>query len=140
MSPPSPACSPPFRNRIPPDMTYPTRAPAWRRYLRFWKSSVKSDIDAELQFHFEARIDELVALGQTPSAARATASDEFGDLDQARQALQSIDGRMAQRQSRGERLRGWTDDAAYGVRSLLRTPAVTLTIIVTLALGLGMNA
>jgi predicted permease len=121
-------------------MPYPTRAPTWLRYLRFWKSSVKSDIDAELQFHFDARIDELTALGDSRTAAHTKASYEFGDLDQTRRALQSIDTRIAQRQSRIERLRGWRDDAAYGIRSLLRTPAVTLTIIVTLALGLGMNA
>lgn len=121
-------------------MPYPTRTPTWLRYLRFWKSSVKSDVDTELQFHFEARIDELVAFGESRTAAHTKASYEFGDLDQTRRALQSIDTRIAQRQSRVERLRGWRDDAAYGIRSLRRTPAVTLTIIVTLALGLGMNA
>lgn len=101
---------------------------------------MKSDIDSEIQFHFDARIEELVAHGESPSAARLRASAEFGDLDQTRLALQSIDTRIAQRQARLERWRGWRDDAAYGIRSLLRTPAVTLTIIVTLALGLGMNA
>jgi putative ABC transport system permease protein len=121
-------------------MPYSTRTPAWRRYLRFWKSNVKSDVDAELQFHFDARIDELMALGESPSAAHAKALDEFGDLGETRQALHAIDARIAQRQSRLERLRGWRDDAAYGIRSLLRTPSVTITIIVTLALGLGMNA
>ena len=121
-------------------MSYPTRRPDWLRYLRFWKSDVQSEIDAELRFHFDARIAELVALGIDPSAARAQAEEEFGNLGDVRASLREIDGRIAQRRARGEWIDGVRQDVAYGIRSLLRTPAVTATIVVTLALGLGMNA
>src|SRR3954469_5286609 len=62
------------------DMKYPTPAPTWRRYLRFWGPSVQSDIDAELRFHFDARISELVSQGVRPEDARAQAMSEFGDI------------------------------------------------------------
>src|SRR4051812_31333407 len=121
-------------------MSYPTRVPSWRRYLRFWGSSVQSDIDAELRFHFDARISELVAQGESLATARARAIEEFGDVTQVSQTLRDIDGRMARRRSRLEWIGGVRDDVVYGIRSLRRTPGVTTTIILTLALGLGVNA
>ena len=121
-------------------MPYPTKKPAWLRYLRFWRSNAQADIDAELHFHLDARIGELVALGKDPFAARSQALEEFGDVAAVRESLSNIDGRMARRHARGEWIDGLRQDAAYGIRSLLRTPAVTATIVVTLALGLGMNA
>jgi putative ABC transport system permease protein len=121
-------------------VSYPTRVPSWRRYLRFWGSSVQSDIDAELRFHFDARISELVAQGVELAAARAQAVEEFDDVSNVSEALRDIDGRMARRHSRVEWISGVKDDVVYGIRSLRRAPAVTATIILTLALGLGVNA
>ena len=47
---------------------------------------------------------------------------------------------VAPRRHRTEVFAGLTQDIAYAARSLRRTPVVTLTIILTLALGLGVNA
>ena len=47
------------------------RDPSWRRYLRFWGPDVRSDVDDELAFHVELRVDQLVARGMDPAAARA---------------------------------------------------------------------
>lgn len=37
--------------------------PAWRRYLRFWASDHTADLEDELRFHLEARMEEYVAAG-----------------------------------------------------------------------------
>jgi putative ABC transport system permease protein len=121
-------------------MGFPARTPSCLRYVRFWKRDVDAEIDAELRFHFDARIEELVNQGQNARDARAQAIAEFGNVGDTREALRTIDERIAVRHARGEVLDGWRQDAVYGIRSLLRTPGVTATIIVTLALGLGMNA
>ncbi len=121
-------------------MEFLSGTPRWRRYLRFLRRNVQGDIDDELHFHLEARIDELVAQGMTPEAARTVALEEFGDVTTVRRGLRDIDERMARREKRGERLDAWRQDIAYAARSLRRTPAVTATIILTLALGLGVNA
>jgi predicted permease len=112
----------------------------WHRYLRFWRRDVRADIDDELRFHFEARIEELVAQGTAPERARAQAIAEFGDVDEVRRGLHEIDDRLARRRDRLEWFDALRQDVVYSARSLRRTPAVSLTIIVTLALGVGVNA
>lgn len=102
--------------------------------------SIQRDIDAELRFHFDARIEELIAQGASPDQARATAVAEFGDVDQTRNALREIDQRVARRRSRTELLDALRRDLVYSVRSLRKAPVVALTIIMTLALGIGVNA
>ena len=49
--------------------------PAWRRYLRFSGPDIASDIDEELRFHFEERIEELLASGLSREEANARALD-----------------------------------------------------------------
>lgn len=115
-------------------------ASRWHRYLRFWRRDVRADIDDELRFHFEARIEELVSQGATPEDGRAQAIAEFGNVDEVRRGLHEIDDRLARRRDRLEWFDALRQDVVYSARSLRRTPAVSLTIIVTLALGLGANA
>lgn len=114
--------------------------PRWRRYLFSWRRHSQKDIDAELQFHFQTRREALMAEGLSADAAQARALEEFGDVGEVRRNLNEIDARMARRERWLDRLDAWRQDLVYAVRSLRRTPGVTLTIIVTLALGLGVNA
>jgi len=102
--------------------------------------SIQRDIDAELRFHLDARVEELMAQGISRSDARTQAIAEFGDVNDVRADLQTIDRRVARKRSRADLLDSLRQDIAYAARSLRRTPAVSLTIIITLALGLGVNA
>jgi predicted permease len=102
--------------------------------------SIQRDIDAELRFHFKSRIDDLVSQGMSREAAREQAIAEFGDVDRVRNGLREIDRRVAKRRDRMERLDAVLADLRYAARSLRRSPAVSLTIILTLALGIGVNA
>ena len=120
-------------------MSYPSKPERWRRYLVFWRPSVRRDIDAELRFHFDARIDELIALGIDPGAAHEQAFEEFGDVAAVRRDLRTIGERMARRRQRGEWLAGLRQDVVYAARSLRASPIVTGTIVLTLALGIGVN-
>lgn len=121
-------------------MTHPADdSPRWRSLL-FWRRHVQRDVDAELQFHFHSRIAELAGQGIPPDEARRRAIEEFGDVGEVRRDLNEIDRRIARRERRSDRLEAWWRDLAYAARSLRRTPGVTITIILTLALGLGVNA
>jgi putative ABC transport system permease protein len=114
--------------------------PSWRRYLRFWRADLDRDTDEELRLHLELRVEELVAEGMTVEAARERAASEFGDLRETRERLREIDKRLTQRQRRGERLGSVRDDVRYTFRSLRRTPAFFVAVLVTMTLGLGVNA
>jgi len=120
-------------------MSYPRKSESWRRYLTFWRANVQRDIDAELRFHFDARIEELIAIGVDREEARKQALEEFGDVADLRHDLRRIDERMARRRGRMEWLGGLRQDLAYAARSLRGSPMVTGTIVLTLALGIGVN-
>ena len=107
--------------------------------FRPWRRNVRREIDDELRFHFDARISELVSLGLSADEARRKAVEEFGDIDEVRADLKSIDERVASQQKRADILESLWYDVRYAARSLWRTPAVSITIIITLALGLGVN-
>ena len=113
---------------------------SWRRYLRFWRPNVEADVDDELRFHFEERIDVLVAAGLEREEARRQAEGEFGDVGAVRNGLREIDRRLHASRRRIDRWDQWRQDFAYSARSLRRVPGLSLTVIVTLALGIGVNA
>jgi predicted permease len=121
-------------------MMYPETTPRWRRYVRFWRHDVQADIDEELQFHFETRIEDLVSLGMFAAEARAKAAEEFGDLSDVRQDLRAIGDRVARRRRSKEWISSVRQDVSFAVRSLRRTPGIAVAILSTLALGLGVNA
>lgn len=112
----------------------------WRRYVRFWRSNVGADVDDELRFHLDERVESLVAGGLTSDDARRRAEEEFGNLEAARRGLREIDERLVATRRRASRLERWRQDLSYSVRALRRTPGVSATVIVTLALGIGLNA
>jgi predicted permease len=98
---------------------------------------VSAEVDEELSLHLEMRIDELIAGGLAVEDARREALRQFGDLAATRAYCRQQDEARENVMQRALLFQDVTQDLRIGVRSLLRAPVLTLTIIVTVGLGLG---
>jgi len=107
--------------------------------IRRTSSTIRQDVDAELQFHIDARTDALVRDGLTRDEARSRALREFGDLEDARAYIRRVDTAIEQQRRRRDSMSELRQDIAYGFRTLRRAPTFTLTAILTIALGVGAN-
>jgi putative ABC transport system permease protein len=101
---------------------------------------VRAEVDEELSLHFEMRIDELIAGGLALEDARREALRQFGDLDATRAYCRRQDEARENVMQRALLFQDVMQDLRIGVRSLSRAPVLTLTIIVTVGLGLGATA
>ncbi len=117
----------------------PMTRPWWKRMLRRYRD-VDRRVDAEVAFHFDSRIDELVRHGARLEEAREQARAEFGSVDAVRASLRTIDRRMTRRPAGGTMFRSLLADAQLAWRSCRRQPGVTAAIVLSLALGLGAAA
>ncbi len=112
---------------------------AWVRYLAFWRPNPGAELDHELAFHLEARVDEYVVSGLDPDAARALAIDRLGDLARVRQDCQRIEVQYARRRSMTETLSAAAADLRFALRQLARQRAFAVAAIACLVLGIGVN-
>ena len=112
---------------------------AWVRYLAFWRPDPGAELDQELAFHLEARVDEYVATGLDPRAARALAVERLGDLVRVRQDCQRIEQQYARRRSMSDTLSAAAADLRFALRQLARQRAFAVAAIACLVLGIGVN-
>lgn len=108
------------------------RLPATRRRL-------DDEVDEELHFHLEGRVEELMArnAGMTRTQAEAEARRRFGDYANYRREARNIDHATYHHRERMHATDTLVREARRAVRTLLRAPGFSFVTIITLALGIG---
>ena len=98
------------------------------------------EIDAELTFHRERTIGELVRQGMSVAAAEAEAARRFGHASDHRQRLVGIEMRRQAGEGRRAAMEVLRTSVRSVVRGMRRSPGFTLGVMAILTLGLGVNA
>jgi predicted permease len=92
---------------------------------------VETELQDELQFHLDQLVDELVSAGVPPNEARQAALRRMGSIAHFEEQCRDM-----------RRLNLWEDflrDIRYAWRSWMRTPFFSLSLILILAVGIGVN-
>jgi len=93
------------------------------------RTRLQSDLDDELLFHIEARTRDNIASGMSPDEAALAARRMFGNRTVMAERMRDAD------------VNRWVDgglrNLRYAVRVLWRNPGFTITVVLSMALGIG---
>jgi len=106
----------------------------WWSKVRAWvteRAGIDGDLAEEVRSHVELETESFMERGMTAEAARAAARRHFGNTTAVTESARDAWGFRS--------LEDLLRDARYGFRAMRRSPAFTLVLILTFALGVGVN-
>jgi len=101
---------------------------------------IPEEVDDEVRFHLERKVEALVREGMPREEAEREARRRFGDLERVKAEMKSASRRREARMRREEWMEGVSMDLRYAVRQLARNPVFAVVAVLTLALGIGVNS
>ena len=89
------------------------------------------NLDQEIRDHIERETAANIGRGMSPEDARRAALHAFGNVTRVAEETREVWSLVW--------LEQFWQDICYGIRVLLRNPGFTVVVVLTLALGIGMN-
>src|SRR6266545_731829 len=103
------------------------------RFRRFWQRRQRDeDLAREVESYLAHEMDENIARGMSPDAARNAARRKFGNPTAVREVVYEMNSLRL--------VESVWQDVRHGIRQLRHNPGFALTAILSLALGIGANA
>ncbi len=100
-----------------------------KRILNWFRQKrLEDDLDRELQYHIDRRVIDLIRSGLPKVQARRRVAVELGNETQREEVRDVWLTRW---------LRDFVHDLRFSARSILRSPSLTATAVLSLALGIG---
>src|ERR671922_46847 len=105
--------------------------------MSWWKSFIPKrasgvQLDSELRFHIDELTEANIAAGMSPEEARRRAMLEFGGQEQVKEEVRDL--------YRVRILDATIANLKSALRFLRKSPSFSVTVILTLALGIGANS
>src|SRR5262249_19513804 len=107
----------------------PRLSSLWRNL--FHKARTDQDLTDEIDAYLEILVERKIKEGLDPAEARRASLIELGGKEQVKEKVREV--------SAEHHLETLWQDLRYGVRMLLKYPAFTLVVAITLGLGIGAN-
>jgi putative ABC transport system permease protein len=102
------------------------------RAMRRRSAQADRDLDDELRAFVDARTESYARQGLSPADARRAALVEVGGVEQVKERVRDV--------RPGTAIAAALRDVRYGARVLRRSPGYAAVVIMTIALGIGVNS
>ncbi len=101
----------------------------WRRFFR--REEADAEQRDELEFYVDVTSQEYIERGMEPAAARAEARRKLGNTTRIREEVYRMNALTL--------VEGLLHDARHAIRTIRTKPGFSVTVLLSLALGIGAN-